>query len=54
LSYRDIEELLSKRGLRVNHATVNRWVIEYSLQLVAAFKTSKKPVKNSWCMQKRL
>ena len=50
LSYRDIEELLSERGLRVDHATINRWVVEYSPQLASAFKASKKPVKSSWRM----
>ncbi len=50
LSYRDIEELLSERGLRIDHATVNRWVIEYSPQLFDKFKTKKKSVGNSWYM----
>ncbi len=27
LSYRDIEELESERGLKVDHSTINRWVI---------------------------
>ena len=27
LSYRDIEELASERGLKVDHSTINRWVI---------------------------
>jgi len=50
LSYCEIEELLLERGLRVDHATVNRWVIEYSPQLASSFKTKKKPVKVSWRM----
>lgn len=50
LSYRDIEELLQERWLRIDHATVNRWVIEYSPQLASAFKAKKKPVKSSWRM----
>ena len=50
LSYRDIEELLLERGLHIDHATVNRWVIEYSPQLAATFKTKKKAVKSSWRM----
>jgi putative transposase len=34
LSYRDIEELAIEelaleRGLKVDHSTINRWVIEY-------------------------
>ena len=30
LSYRDIEELFRERGLPVDHATVNRWVLAYA------------------------
>ena len=28
LSYRDIEELLLERGLKIDHSTINRWVVE--------------------------
>jgi IS6 family transposase len=31
LSYRDIEELLRERGLAVDHATLNRWVLTCAL-----------------------
>ena len=48
LSYRDIEELLRERNIRVDHSTINRWVIVYSPQLLAKFKKHKKPVGNSW------
>ena len=30
LSYRDIEELFRERGLEVDHATLNRWVLAYA------------------------
>jgi len=30
LSYRDIEELAAERGLKVDHSTINRWVVHYS------------------------
>src|SRR3954452_16855370 len=30
LSYRDIEELFRERGLPVDHATLNRWVLVYA------------------------
>ena len=33
LSYRNIEELMAERNVKVDHATLNRWVIEYSPQL---------------------
>ena len=51
LSYRDIEALGLERGLKVDHSTINRWVIEYSPQLEEAFrKRHKRPVGISWRM----
>ena len=50
LSYRDIEELMQERGIHVDHATVNRWVVEYSPQLSNEFRNKKKPVGGSWRM----
>jgi transposase-like protein len=29
LSYRDVEELLAKRGLEVSYETVRRWVLKF-------------------------
>ena len=29
LSYRDVEELLSIRGVKVDHATIQRWVFKF-------------------------
>jgi putative transposase len=26
VSYRDLEEIMAERGVRVDHATLNRWV----------------------------
>jgi len=50
LSYRDIEELLKERGVEIDHATVNRWVIEFGPQLSAVFKKRKAAVNGSWRM----
>lgn len=51
LSYRDIEELALERGLKVDHSTINHWVIEYSPQLEEEFrKRYKRPVGISWRM----
>ncbi len=30
LSYRDLEEMMAERGLRVDHTTIYRWVQEYA------------------------
>ena len=51
LSYRDIEELALERGLKVDHSTIHRWVVEYSPQLEASFrKRHKRRVGGSWRM----
>lgn len=50
LSYRDIEELLLERGLKIDHTTVHRWVVEYSPKLVESFKSKKKSTGSSWRM----
>ena len=36
LSYRDVEELLTERGIEVDHVTVYRWVQRFTLPLADA------------------
>jgi putative transposase len=48
LSHRHVEELMQERGVSVDHATINRWVLKYSPQLKAAFHRHKRPVWISW------
>jgi putative transposase len=50
LSYRHVEELMQERGVSVDHATINRWVLKYSPQLEAVFHRHKRPVWISWRM----
>jgi len=51
LSCRDIEEMLKERGISIDHATVNRWVIKYAPLLEKEFrKKHKRPVGKSWRM----
>jgi len=50
LSTRHVEELMEERGVEVDHATINRWVIKYSPQLEEAFHRRKRPVWVSWRM----
>ena len=50
LSYRDIEEMMAERGFSVDHSTINRWVLQYSPQLDAAFRQKKKRVGTRWRM----
>ena len=51
LSYRDVEELALERGLKVDHSTINRWVIEYAPQLEEEFRRRyKRSVGIFWRM----
>jgi putative transposase len=50
LSYRQVEELLEERGVSVDHATIQRWVVKYSPPLEAAFHRRKCLVGRSWRM----
>ena len=50
LSYRDVEELLSIRGVTVDHATVQRWVYKFTPLIEVAFRKRKKIVMGSWRM----
>jgi len=48
LIYRHVEALMEERGVLLDHATVQRWVVKYSPQLEAAFHRRKRPVWVSW------
>ena len=50
LSYRDIEEMIAERGFSVDHSTINRWVLQYTPLLDAAFRHKKKRVGTRWRM----
>jgi putative transposase len=51
LSYRDIEEMMLERGIKVDHSTINRWVVCYAPLLENEFRKSyKRKVGSSWRM----
>ena len=50
LSFRDVEELLSIRGVKVDHATIQRWVYKFTPLMEKTFQKRKKAVGNSWRM----
>ncbi len=50
LSYRDLEEMASIRGAKIDHATLQRWVIKFVPLIDTAVRKRKKPVGNSWRM----
>ena len=50
ISYRQLEEMMRERGVEVDHATLNRWVIKYVPMLEKEFRARKHPVGSSWRM----
>ena len=48
VSYRDLQEIMAERGVDVDHATLNRWVVRYSPQIAAQAQKRKKPTASSW------
>ena len=48
LSYRDLEELMTERGLSVDHTTVWRWVQRYAPELTRRVRRELKRTGTSW------
>jgi putative transposase len=44
LSLRDLEEMMAERGISVDHATIHRWIIRYSPELLERFNSRKRAV----------
>ena len=47
VSYRDLEEILAERSVRVDHATLNRWVTKYSPLIASTARRRKAPADRS-------
>jgi len=50
LSYRQIEELMQERGVSIDHATTNRWVLKNTPRIEAACHRRQRQVWLSWRM----
>jgi putative transposase len=50
LSYQDLEELLSIRGVTVDHATIQRWVYKFTPLIECGIKKRLNAVDASWRM----
>ena len=48
VSYRDLEEIMEERGVEVDHATLNRWVVKYAPLVAAKAQKAKRSTANSW------
>ncbi len=48
VSYRDLEEIMEEKCVKVDHSILNRWVIQYSSSLaLAAIKSVNAPLRLS-------
>jgi len=50
LSYRELEEMASIRGARIDHATLQRWLIKFAPLIDREVRKRKRPIGNSWRM----
>ena len=50
LSYRDVEELLTERGVEVDHVTVYRWVLRFTPLLAEAGRPCRRAVGDRWAV----
>ena len=48
LSYRDVEELLTDRGVEVDHVTIYRWVQRFTPMLADAARPCRHAVGDQW------
>ena len=48
LSYRDLVEMLSERGLIIAHSTILRWVVRYAETCERRWRGFERPVGGSW------
>ena len=50
LSLRDLEEIMSERGIKVSHTTIMRWIHQYSLIIDERVRKHIKLTNDSWRM----
>jgi putative transposase len=50
VSYRDLEKIMAERGVEIDHATLNRWVVKFSPLVAANAQARKRPTAISWRM----
>jgi putative transposase len=48
--YRDLEEVMGERGVEVDHATLNRWVVKFAPLIASRAQERKRPTATSWRM----
>ena len=48
LSYRDVEELLAERGVKVDHVSVYRWVVQFTPLFADAARPCRHATGDRW------
>jgi putative transposase len=48
VSFRELQEILDERDISVGHATLNRWVVRYSLQIAEQAQILERRTASSW------
>jgi putative transposase len=48
LSLRNLEEMIAKRGVAVDHTTIQRWTVHYAPILLEQFNRRKRPGTTRW------
>jgi transposase-like protein len=48
LGLRNLEEMMAERGISVDHATIHKWIVRYSPDLLEQFNRQKLPVTGRW------
>src|SRR6516225_8299140 len=48
LSYRNLEEMMAERGLKLDHSTIARWVLQYAPVLNERIRAEMRRPNRSW------
>ena len=48
LSYRNLQEMMVERGIKVDHTTIMRWVHQYSPEIEKKIRKHLRPTNDSW------
>ncbi|MDT4973376.1 MAG: transposase, family, partial [Pseudonocardiales bacterium] len=51
LSYRDVEELLTERGIVIDHVTIYRWVQTFTAEFIHAARPTRQATGDRWFVE---
>ena len=51
VSYWDLEDIMAERGVEIDHATLNRWLVKFPPLIAASAQARKKRTAVSWRME---